>query len=242
MEITFDKINLTDIGIYTAITSLLFFALRQYLSTSVSEKVKIKFSTELEGVKSKFSKELEEVKAGFSKELKEFETKEQRSNQISVQHRELEREVIIEFHSVCSEQAFKLLSNVNTTLKEMPQRYMNKYTDINNFQQKSIFLVSKIQLLLTNEDVIETSRQLMGTMIDYTVQLSDEITGVILALNDFQNETEKGPAKSNERLTEIRNHIEAKITSVNEYMEYISHELYPKLKIYRNYAKTHLLA
>ena len=220
MEITFDKINLSDIGLYGLITTALFFILRQYLSTSVSEKVKI----------------------GFSKELKEFETNQQRTSTISVQHRELERNAIIEFHSLCSAQIFKLFSPVNGTENELPQKYLNKYNEINEFLTQGPFSVSTIHLLTTNDAVIRSSNHLMTSLMQHTRECEQKLMQVLLAYEFQRQENMKGMEKSMDEIIRLESNISTSIVKMDEYVTQMGKEMNPVIMNYREVVKSHLLA
>jgi len=217
MEIKFDKINLTDIGVYTAIVAILFFALRQYLSTAVSEKVKI----------------------GFSKELAEFEAKQQRSSAVSLQHREVERQAIIELHTSIVEHVGILYENLNPDPEQLNDWCLKKLEQISDDRQKVGFQSSKIELLIIDEKLVDVSLVLVAKVFELGKAYEEILWR--LAMLSIRYKRELPPHRPTGQMDSINKSISETFAEVREHRKAAAAAIGECMSEYKKEAKRHLL-
>jgi hypothetical protein len=215
-----NNINITAIGIYTTITSgvvgIYFFLFKQFLSTSINEKVKIE----------------------FSKHLREFDISLQRSSTLSLKHKDLERDALLKFHSICSEQLMRLSSNPRGGLDNQLNSYNDLFSEMDEFKMKSISANGDIYMLVTDDKVVKSSRILLDYMLDLTFKMesvwiphSDALATYFSFYNDHSD-------KINEQIIEVEQ-LEKKI---KELQNQSANKTFSIVQQYRDAVRVHLLA
>lgn len=215
MEITLKPINLSDVGVITAILAFFYFALRQYLSSSISEKIKYE----------------------FSKELKALETNLNRTSTISIQHRELERNAIIEFHTMCTVQLSKILIAPKKYTRDRIEKYLELLEDIETFKISGTTSASNIHFIVVDNTLRDETNKLLRFMIDLTLEYQEKLTEILSELQKIISNDYDAYKHGYADMALI----DKKIDEFSAFLDKYPEESYSYLNEYRETAKKYLL-